>query len=115
MRGAFPNTVYQKWVEMVKADTGMTVTCRTVGGPEIWQSRMLARETDLSVSGQPMPESATAAGNVLRFSVLIGAVVPMFNRPAIDPDKLRLNGARFGPLAEPAKQRVRAVLADGTR
>lgn len=95
---AFPNAVYQKWVEMVKAESGMTVTYGTVGGPEIWQSRMLARETDFSVSGLPMPESAKAAGNVLQFPVLVGAVVPVFNLPGIDSGKLRLNGALLGRI-----------------
>lgn len=95
---AFPAAVYQKWIAMVKAENGLTVTYGTVGGPEIWQSRMLAREADFSVSGQPMPATVRTAGNVLQVPILIGAVVPVFNLPGIDSGRLNLNGTLLGRI-----------------
>ncbi len=95
---SFPNAVYQKWIEMAKAQIGITIQYSSAGEAGAGQSKVLAREIDFAVSGLPMPASMRSAGNLLQFPVVIGAVVPVFNIPGVASGQLRLNGALLAKI-----------------
>ena len=95
---SFPNAVYQKWIEMAKAQTGLAIQYRSAGEAGAGQSKVLAREIDFSVSGLPMPASMRSGGNLVQFPVVIGAVAPVFNLPGVPSGQLRLNGALLAKI-----------------
>ena len=94
----FPAVVYQKWIEMAKADANLSIIFDTAGGAPAGQNRLLAREIDFAVSGLPMPESVRTTGGVQQFPVLVGAIVPIVNLPGVASTRLKLNGALLAKI-----------------
>lgn len=88
---SFPSALYAKWIDMLKAETGLAIAFNAKDGSAAGQSRMLAQEIDFTVAGMPMSREQRADYGVLQFPVVIGAVVCIHNIPGIASGQLRLN------------------------
>lgn len=88
---AFPAGLYAKWIEMAKAQAGLSIIFNPAEGSAVGQNRMLAQEIDFTVAGMPMPKEKRDENRVLQFPAVIGAVVCIYNLPGVPGGKLRLN------------------------
>ena len=95
---SFPNTVYQKWIEMAKAEANLSIVYSSAGEAAGGQNQILAREVDFAVSGLPMPAEMRRNANLVQFPVLIGAVVPIVNLPDVASGQVKLDGAVLGRI-----------------
>jgi phosphate transport system substrate-binding protein len=88
---SFPNPIYQKWAEAVRAAIGIQLNYQSVGsGAGINQIRN--RTVDFGATDAPLSAERLTENNLLQFPTVMGSVVPIVNIPGIENDQLKLTG-----------------------
>ncbi len=88
----FPFPLYSKWSEVYAAERGVQINYQSIGsGGGIRQ--FIAKTVDFGASDGPMTDEqiAQAGGRVRHIPMVAGAVVPIYNVPAVGP------GLNFAP------------------
>src|SRR5476651_1955446 len=93
----FPYTIYAKWADAYKKQTGVGLNYQSIGsGGGIRQIK--AKTVTFGASDMPLkPEDLNAAG-LLQFPMIIGGVVPVVNVQGVQPGQLRLDGATVAAI-----------------
>ena len=94
---SFPNAVYQKWIEMARAQAGVEVKYDPVGSGG-GQNKILAGESNFGVSEMPMPDEMKEVGNLVQFPAVIGGVVCVANVPGLASNQLKLDGVLLADI-----------------
>ncbi len=90
----FPNPIYTKWFDRYAKKTGVKINYQSIGsGGGIRQ--FTQGTVDFGASDSPMTDEQIAAvkGNVAHIPTVLGAVVLIYNLPAVGTTKLKLDGA----------------------
>jgi phosphate transport system substrate-binding protein len=87
----FPQPIYLKWGELYAAPGGPALNYQGVGsGAGV--TLITNRTVDFGASDAPVAPDRLAAGDLLQFPAVIGAVVVAANIPGVDANKVRLTG-----------------------
>jgi phosphate transport system substrate-binding protein len=110
---SFPNPIYQKWAEAVRAAIGIQLNYQSVGsGAGINQIRN--RTVDFGATDAPLNQQQLTEGNLLQFPTVMGSLVAIVNIPGIENDQLRLTGPiladiYLGKITRWNDQRITAI------
>ena len=88
----FPNPIYTKWFDRYAKKTGVKINYQSIGsGGGIRQ--FTQGTVDFGASDSPMTDEQIAAvkGNVAHIPTVLGAVVLIYNLPAVGTTKLKLD------------------------
>ena len=88
---SFPASIYKKWGEVYKAQTGLGFSYAASGsGNGIKQIE--AHAVDFGASDKPLKAEELDKAGLLQFPTVVGGVVPIINVPGIDSGTLKLDG-----------------------
>ena len=110
---SFPNPIYQKWAEAVRAAIGIQLNYQSVGsGAGINQIRN--RTVDFGATDAPLNQQQLTEGNLLQFPTVMGSLVAIVNIPGVENDQLRLTGPiladiYLGKITRWNDQRITAI------
>lgn len=85
----FPAPVYQKWAEAAKAAIGVELNYQAIGsGGGI--NQINNRTVDFGATDAPLNAERLAAGNLVQFPTVMGAIVLTVNVPGVPDKELKL-------------------------
>lgn len=87
----FPSSIYAKWSEGFRRDSGIALNYQAIGsGGGIKQIR--ARTVDFGASDKPLKAKDLARHGLYQFPTIVGGVVPILNVTGLGPGQVRLSG-----------------------
>jgi phosphate transport system substrate-binding protein len=88
---SFPAPLYEKWAQLYKEQTGITVTYKPVNsGAGV--SQVMARKVDFGASDRPLEKDVLDKNALMQFPTAIGGVVPVVSLRGIKAGDLKLTG-----------------------
>jgi phosphate transport system substrate-binding protein len=88
----FPASIYSKWSEGYRAETGIRLNYQAIGsGGGIKQIK--ARTVNFGATDRPLKARDLERAGLYQFPTIIGGVVPIVNLDGLAPGQLRLTGA----------------------
>ena len=85
----FPAPIYQKWGELAKQPTGITLNYQGIGSGG-GLNQITNRTVDFGASDAPVAADQLAARKLLQFPTVMGGIVPIVNLPGIQAGQLKL-------------------------
>jgi phosphate transport system substrate-binding protein len=88
---SFPASIYQKWSEGYRRESGIGLNYQAIGsGGGIKQIRV--RTVDFGATDKPLKAKDLDRLGLYQFPTIIGGVVPIVNLQGLEPGRLRLTG-----------------------
>lgn len=93
----FPASIYSKWSEGYRAESGIRLNYQAIGsGGGIKQIK--ARTVNFGATDRPLKARDLERAGLYQFPTIIGGVVPIVNLDGLAPGRLRLTGVVLGDI-----------------
>ena len=94
---SFPASIYQKWGEGYRKESGIGLNYQAIGsGGGIKQIRV--RTVDFGATDKPLKAKDLDRLGLYQFPTIVGGVVPIVNMAGLAPGQLRLTGPLLGAI-----------------
>jgi phosphate transport system substrate-binding protein len=93
----FPEPIYAKWIEVYKAETGVSLRYQAIGsGGGIKQIE--AKTVTFGATDKPLDDKELDAHGLIQFPTVIGGIVPVINIAGVKSGELALNGPTLAKI-----------------